>query len=212
MSGKSGARAKTGAQPNPSSRDAILAAALRAFSQGGFEGASLPKIAKMANVAPPLIHYYFNSKDNLWRETVEHSLGELRRESSAIINATKTLAPLDRLRALLGATTHFAARWPDHFSMIIAEARAASEHYAWVQENYTGPLLRDVLSILEDARDKKQIKDLPLEHLAFMLVGGILVRFSTDPAISMERDVERLADEYTDMLFSVLLDGFLLRE
>jgi AcrR family transcriptional regulator len=208
---KSGARTKSPAQPNPSSREAILAAALKAFAQGGFEGASLPKIARMANVAPPLIHYYFNSKDNLWRETVDHSLGELRRESTAILNATKTLAPLDRLRALLDATTHFAARCPDHFSMIIAEARADSEHYAWVQENYTGVLFREVMSILADAREKNQIKDVPLEHLASMLVGGILVRFSTDPGIGKEGDVEKLADEYTEMLFAVLMDGLAVR-
>jgi AcrR family transcriptional regulator len=184
---------------------------LKAFAQGGFDGASLPKIAKMANVAPPLIHYYFNTKDNLWREAVDYSLGQLRRESSAILNATKTLAPLDRLRALLGATTHFAARCPDHFSMIIAEARADSEHYAWVQENYTGILLRDVVSILKEAREKNQIKDVPLEHLAFMLVGGILVRFSTDPGIGKTSDVEAMADEYIDLLFAVLMDGLVIR-
>jgi AcrR family transcriptional regulator len=208
---KSGARAKSLAQPNPNSREAILAAALKAFAQGGFEGASLPKIARMANVAPPLIHYYFNTKDNLWRETVDYSLGELRRESSAILNATKTLAPLDRLRVLLGATTHFAARCPDHFSMIVAEARADSEHYAWLQENYTGILFHDILAILEDARDRKQIKDVPLEHLAFMLVGGILVRFSTDPGVGKARNVEQLADEYIDMLFVVLMEGLVAR-
>lgn len=211
MNKRTGARAKSTVQASPSSREAILAAALKAFAQGGFDGASLPKIAKMANVAPPLIHYYFNTKDNLWREAVDYSLGQLRRESSAILNATKTLAPLDRLRALLGATTHFAARCPDHFSMIIAEARADSEHYAWVQENYTGILLRDVVSILKEAREKNQIKDVPLEHLAFMLVGGILVRFSTDPGIGKTSDVEAMADEYIDLLFAVLMDGLVIR-
>ena len=88
---------------NSKSRDAILVAALKAFAQGGFDGASLPKIAKIAKVAPPLIHYYFGSKEKLWRKTVDHSLGELRRESSAICNATRALAPLDRLRAPSGS-------------------------------------------------------------------------------------------------------------
>jgi AcrR family transcriptional regulator len=208
---KSSARAKSLAQPNPNSREAILSAALKAFAQGGFEGASLPKIARMANVAPPLIHYYFSTKDNLWRETVDYSLGDLRRESAAILNATKTLAPHDRLRALLGATTHFAARCPDHFSMIVAEARADSEHYAWLQENYTGVLFRDIVAILEEARNRKQIRDVPLEDLAFMLVGGILVRFSTDPGTAKGRDVEQLADEYVEMLFAVLMQGLLAK-
>ena len=34
--------------------------------------------------------------------------------------------PLDQLRAMLQAHAHFAAHWPDHFFMIIAEARSAA--------------------------------------------------------------------------------------
>ena len=202
-----GSRARASTQQNPNSREAILAAALKAFARGGFDGASLPRIAKMAKVAPPLIHYYFGSKDELWRETVDHSLGELRRESSAICSATRTLAPLDRLRALLQAITHFAARCPDHFAMIVAEARSDSDRFAWLQKNYTGVLFADVLSILQDAKNRSQIKDVATDQLASMLVGGILVYFTVDPATANRRDVKKLADEYIDLMFVVLLEG-----
>jgi AcrR family transcriptional regulator len=165
----------------------------------------------MAKVAPPLIHYHFGSKDNLWRETVDHSLGELRRESSAICSATRTLAPLDRLRALLQAITHFAARCPDHFGMIVAEARSDSDRFAWLQENYTGVLFADVLSILRDAKDQSEIKDVAIDQLASMLVGGILVYFTIDPANANRRDVMKMADEYTDLMFLMLLEGLAVR-
>ena len=102
---------------------------------------SVPKIAKMARVAAPLIHYYFGSKENLWRESVANSLGDLRREALAIRNATRALAPLDRLRVFLQTLTQHAARWPDNFVMIIAEARSESDRFAWVDENYTGVIL-----------------------------------------------------------------------
>lgn len=194
-------------QPNPSSREAILEAALRAFAQDGFGGASMPKIAKMAQVAPPLIHYYFGSKDNLWRETVDYSLGELRREASAIRSATRALAPLDRLRALLQAHAHFAARWPDHFVMIIAEARSQSERYAWVHENYTGVLFNEIVSILQDAKDQGQIKDVPVDQVAISLVGGILLYFTVYPEVTKEKDVGEVADDYTALIFRMLLEG-----
>jgi TetR/AcrR family transcriptional regulator len=204
-------RAKALPQQDLSSRDAILSAALKAFAQGGFEGASLPKIAKIAKVAPPLIHYHFGSKDNLWRETVDHSLGDLRREAAAICCATRTLAPLDRLRALLQAIAHFAARCPDHFSMIMAEARSDSDRFAWVQKNYTGVLFADVLKILQDAKDKSLIKDIAIDQVASMLIGGILVWFTIDRAKTTKRDVMKLADEYTDLMFVMLLDGLAVK-
>jgi AcrR family transcriptional regulator len=198
-------------EQNPNAREAILAAALSAFARGGFDGASLPKIAKMANVAPPLIHYYFGSKDTLWRETVDYSLGKLRQESAGICSATRSLAPLDRLRALLQSITLFAARWPDQFGMVMAEARADSDRFAWVQEHYTGVIFADVLSILQDAKDRNMIKDVALDQLASMLIGGIFVSFTFNPAVSNTADMTKLAEGYVDLMFTMLLDGIALR-
>lgn len=196
----------------PKSREAILAASLQAFARYGYDGASMPQIAKLAQVAPPLIHYYFGSKDNLWRETVEHSLGKLRREAAAIRTATRALAPLDQLRAMLQAHAHFAAHWPDHFFMIIAEARSDGERYAWVQENYTGVLFEDVVAILKDARDKGQIRDTNVDQLALLLIGGVLLYFTVYPARPTDKDRDQLAEEFTDMLFNLLANGVVLKD
>ena len=194
-------------QESQKSREAILDAALKAFAREGYDGASMPKIARLAGIAPPLIHYYFGSKENLWRETVDRSLGELRREATAICAATRALAPLDRLRALLQAHTEFAAKWPDHFFMIIAEARSDSERFDWVQEHYTGVLFEQVLGILRDARDAGAIRDLDLEQIAIMLVGGILIHFTVLPRAAGPDRALRPADAYCETMFDVVLNG-----
>lgn len=191
----------------PSSRQAILDAALTAFAREGYDGASMPKIARLANVAPPLIHYYFGSKEKLWRETIEYSLGELRREAATIFHATRALNPLDRLRAVLQSHTRFAAKWPDHFFMIMAEARANSERFDWVQENYTGILFDEVLSILKDARAQGAIRDLCLEQIAITLIGGILVYFTVYPHRLADQNIEEAADKFCDTMFELLLHG-----
>jgi AcrR family transcriptional regulator len=200
------------AEDAPKSREAILSAALQTFARFGYDGASMPQIAKLAQVAPPLIHYYFGSKEKLWQETIEHSLGKLCREVAAIHKATRALAPLDRLRAILQAHAHFAAHWPDHFFMIIAEARSHGERYAWVQENYTGVLFDDVVTIMADARDKGQIRDVNIEQVALMLIGGLLIYFTVYPSRPKDKSVDELADEYTDMMFKLIYDGVVIRE
>ena len=167
----------------------------------------MPKIAETANVAPPLIHYYFESKEMLWREAIDHSLGQLRKEGSSIFSATRSLAPLDRLRTLLHSYAQFAARCPDHFSMIVAEARTGSDRFAWVQEHYTGLLFDDVVLILQDARNDGAIRDVPIDQLAIVLIGGILVYFTfyTFPAGSVR--VDQIATDFTEMIFGMLLNG-----
>ena len=195
------------AEEGRNARDDILSAALRAFARDGFEGASMPKIAKMADVAPPLIHYYFGSKDRLWRETVDHSLGQLRKEAATISSATRSLKPLDRLRALIHAFAQFAAAWPDQFVMVIAEARSDSDRFAWIQENYTNTLLSDVVSILEDAKAQGAIKDVPSDQLTFMIMGSVLLYFTVYPGIPRDRPLDQVAEDYADLLFDILMQG-----
>jgi AcrR family transcriptional regulator len=197
-------------QSSPAARDAILSAALKVFARDGFNGASMPAIAKIAQVAPTLIHYYFGSKENLWRETIDYSLGDLRRDALAIGHATRALAPLDRLRALLQTLALHAARWPDHFVMITAEARSQSDRYAWVLENYTGVIFDEIVHTLQDAKDIDVIDDVSVEQLTFLLVGGLLVYFTLNPRAPKTPDpaaLDRLSNEYTDMMFKLLLDG-----
>jgi AcrR family transcriptional regulator len=169
-------------------------------------------IAKLAQVAPTLIHYYFGSKENLWRETIDYSLGGLRRDALAIGHATRALAPLDRLRALLQTLALHAARWPDHFVMITAEARSESDRYAWVLENYTGVIFDEIVHTLQDAKDIDLIEDISTEQLTFLLVGGLLVYFTLNPKAPRSPDpdpeaLDRLSSEYTDMMFRLLLNG-----
>lgn len=49
------------------SKEAILSAALECFARFGFEGTSMSAVARTAGVTQLLMHYYFESKDELWR-------------------------------------------------------------------------------------------------------------------------------------------------
>jgi AcrR family transcriptional regulator len=64
--------ARTGRRPgNQDTREAILAAAKKAFTERGFDKASIRQIATLAEVDPALVHHYFGSKDKLFLATME---------------------------------------------------------------------------------------------------------------------------------------------
>jgi AcrR family transcriptional regulator len=50
----------------PDARDLILEAALAAFAEHGFHGASMRDIAARAGVSQSLLHHHFGTKDALW--------------------------------------------------------------------------------------------------------------------------------------------------
>ena len=68
------ARKRTGRRPlgAPSSREALLRAAVRRFAALGYEGASLRMIAADAGTAPALAVQRFKSKAGLYEAVVEH--------------------------------------------------------------------------------------------------------------------------------------------
>jgi AcrR family transcriptional regulator len=64
--------ARTGRRPgNQDTREAILAAAKKAFTERGYDKASIRQIATLAEVDPALVHHYFGSKDKLFLATMD---------------------------------------------------------------------------------------------------------------------------------------------
>lgn len=55
-------------------RQLILEGALDAFAEQGFEGATSKAIGERAQVAPGLIYFYFDTKEDLFRASVEFAL------------------------------------------------------------------------------------------------------------------------------------------
>jgi AcrR family transcriptional regulator len=62
--------ARGGEPPGPSTREGILASARREFAAGGFERATIRRIAAGAGVDPALVHHYFGTKDELLIEAI----------------------------------------------------------------------------------------------------------------------------------------------
>lgn len=58
--------------PRQAAEAAILAAAEHVFGQHGFRGASVNDIAREAGVPKPNIHYYFGTKEELYRSVLEN--------------------------------------------------------------------------------------------------------------------------------------------
>ena len=59
--------------PDPSARDAILAAATELFAAQGFAGVTIKEIGAKAKVNSALLYYYFEDKEGLYRAVLAHT-------------------------------------------------------------------------------------------------------------------------------------------
>ncbi|MBO3746890.1 TetR family transcriptional regulator [Streptosporangiaceae bacterium NEAU-GS5] len=90
---------------SPQTREAILEAAVAAFTEHGYAGTTIRAVAKAAEVDPALVMHFFGSKDGLFAEAIGASALPLRK----ILDTVE--GRLDGVGARL--TTRYLELWED---------------------------------------------------------------------------------------------------
>lgn len=84
--------------PRSLREELILRVAGQVFAEGGYERASMDRIADLAGVSKPMLYAYFGSKEGLYVAYIERTGGELVQR---LVAADRTAAGEARLRAVV---------------------------------------------------------------------------------------------------------------
>lgn len=122
-------------------RAAILDAAIAAFAERGFEGASIRAIADRLGLQHPLITYHFRSKDILWRAAAEHAFAQIRSEWDVSAPEESDVSPLARLRQEYTTLFRYTVAFPEFHRFMRQEALTNNPRLKWVAETVLVPLL-----------------------------------------------------------------------
>jgi len=127
------------AEQREGTRERIVAAALEAFAEKGFRGASTRDIALRAGTNQGLITYHFRSKDELWRAAVDRIFGLLRESLGAQPGGPASDDPRERDREAIRAYVRFAAAHPELFRLMVDEGKNSDERMAWLVDTHLRP-------------------------------------------------------------------------
>lgn len=154
-------------------REHIVVAALQAFTEKGFDGASTREIARRAGVNHGLIPYYFGTKQRLWQSAVDLAFEELQ---GGIEAAAADPAPGDdreRAARMIRAYVRFVARRPEFVRLMHEEGKRRGTRMRWIVDRYVRPLYRSVEVMVERLRAAGQLwLDVDATHFFYMLAGG----------------------------------------
>lgn len=101
------------------SQAAILAAARDEFSEHGFAGGRVDRIAERAGVNKRLIYYYFGNKDDLFLSVLEGTYAEIRAAEQSL--HLDMVDPVEALRTLVTFTWHYFLEHPEFISLLGSE-------------------------------------------------------------------------------------------
>jgi len=129
-------KADTTARPEtrrrPQKRDtaatrlALLHAAVAEFTEFGYEGGRVDRIAKNAGVNKQLVYHHFGSKADLYRATLEEVYREIREREQQL--HLDELEPEDAMRALIGFSFDYLSEHPEFVTLLNDENRMEAYH------------------------------------------------------------------------------------
>ncbi|MCE2842935.1 MAG: TetR/AcrR family transcriptional regulator [Novosphingobium sp.] len=192
-------------------RDRILAAALSAFSERGFDGASTRDIAAAAGVAQGLLTYHYESKQALWEASVGWAFGLLFDEFKDSAEIYRDLDPQTRLRAALKRFVRFVARHPEVHRLMMHEGPSDSPRLRWIVSRYLKPFFAEAESFIRPALPR-----VDMVHFYYALVGAMSHAFAVAPEFRLLTGRDPMESETVETHASIvvdwLIDGALVQQ
>lgn len=179
-------------------RERILRAAIAAFAERGFDGATWKAIAEEASVTQGLIRFYFQSKDNLWRAAVQKARDErvAHMPPSAVGEAggeatRPTRAGVERW---LRAFAEHVARFPQEARILAHEARAPTARLRWASEAFLRQDSEDFLQAVRTLQGYGWFRDIDPDALRYMMVGATQYMFLVPGEARLVSDLDTHTD------------------
>ncbi|MDB5657707.1 MAG: TetR family transcriptional regulator [Cypionkella sp.] len=144
----------------------ILQAAEKVFAEAGFGGATMQLIADVAGLPKANLHYYFATKEELYRKVVQNIFEIWLHAAESMDNAP---GPVEGIGAYIDAKMEISRRHPDGSKVWASEVM----HGAPVIQDYLETTLRDWtagrVALIQGWIDAGQMAAVDPRHLLYLL-------------------------------------------
>lgn len=198
-------RPATSEQQKSQRRDEIIAAAKKVFARNGFHDTTIADIAKEADLAYGSVYWYFDSKDDLFRQLIAVEEYGLRTHVAVALAKSGTQfgfaeAPF---RASLRATFEFFDANPATAKLLFRDAYSLDSRFDKQLGGIYERFIDDIEMLIAAAQNRGDVLAAPPRLVAYMLttlIGHMAHRrLSTDDGIS--------ASEAADLVVALVVKG-----
>ncbi len=164
-------------------RARIVRAALEAFADLGYDGATTRDIAERAGVNQGLITYHFAGKLPLWQAAMDDIFATLQAYFAAHLPALADADPETRLRLMVRQYVRFAAAHPELHRLMVQEGKHDGPRMQWLVDRHIRPLYELSTGLIAEAQRSGLVPDVPPLHLHYLLIGAVAHLFVVAPEI-----------------------------
>jgi AcrR family transcriptional regulator len=166
------------AEQRESTRNRIVVAAAKAFSERGFRAASTRDIAARAGVNQGLITYYFQSKQELWKAAAGRIFDQLKQVLEQPLEGADAADQRALARERIRGYVRFAAAHPELFRMMVEEGKQSDARMRWLVDTHMKPFYKQFQRL---AGRTLGVNRASLPHLFYAMAGGASMIFAIRP-------------------------------
>ncbi len=189
-------------------RARILDAALSAFADHGYEGASTREIARRAGVTQPLVAYHYQSKDTLWRAAVDRIFHRYQAQMQERLGRESELEPTTLARLVVRHFVEFSAHNPELYRIMMQESTTPGARIDWLVETYLRPMYERATIVFEEMSAQGEMLALPPVHLWYLLTGAGASIYAMAPVCRRLAGVDptepRMIEAHVDAMMALL--------
>ncbi|QEZ43279.1 TetR/AcrR family transcriptional regulator [Cupriavidus oxalaticus] len=186
----------------------ILRAAEHVFARAGFAGATMAEIATRAGVPKSNLHYYFRTKQALYRAVLAHTL-QLWLSETDIIRAE--LPPQVALEQYIRAKMRLSASHPDASRVFANELLHGAPEIGEILRHALRELVARKAAVVQQWIDSGQMAPVDPQHLFFTIWAATQTYADFESQVCAVLGVSRLGrQDYaqaTEHLVALLLRG-----
>jgi TetR/AcrR family transcriptional regulator len=207
-------RADRSSADDMATRRMILEAALQTFSLYGYEGASITSIARLHRVSPPLIHYYFKSKEELWRAAMDQGIGDMFTNLQEVCAELVEADSVARLKFFIRRYTALVAERPAVFRVIVRESDVPNPRLTWLAHHYMTPMFKLIAGLVEEAQKAGRVKSIvPPYHMAQIITGAsyhfLASRNRLLETYGIDVNTREIRERHSNAVIDILFTGML---
>lgn len=190
-----------GSSKSERTRERILDAAAHVLSQKGYAGTRVGAVASVAEVHPPAIYYYFESREELIEEVMWVGAHRVRTHVEQVLaNVPENTSPIQRIMHAVEAHLRYELHISDYATAAIRNAGQLPEPLRVRPEAEEALYNRIWRELLEEAKDVGELRpDIDITVTRLLIIGAM--NWATEWWNPESRTLEELVQATQDLVY-----------
>lgn len=186
-----------------SSKQDILEAAESVFAEVGYAGARIKDIAERVGVTTAMVHYYFESKDNLFKAVLNQILADLILLSHSVAEVRPRA---ERLRTFFLGFFDYSAKHRNFARLTAMGIGSNREHFENLVREFFRPQFKDGVRFIQEGIEAKEFLPVDPEQVLTSIYGMTITYFAESYFISVLLGKDAMSEEMLAARRAALLD------